>query len=131
MSSVSRLTHPRACCDNHSAPGGFIQYVLYQLTGTGFVPETMDALVEGTAQAIGRAYANLQPGKLRLSQGMLWEANINRSPTSYLLNPIEDSCGLICVTLEMPLIPIPLRYILIHNCLTSEEYPLGLGFFTY
>lgn len=73
-----------------SAPGGFIQYVLYQLTGTGFVEETMHALVEGTSQAIVCAYRNIQPGHLRVSEGMLWEANINRSPTSYLLNPVEE-----------------------------------------
>lgn len=74
----------------HSAPGGFIQYVLYQLTGTGFVQETMDTLVEGTAQAILRAYQNLRPGRLRMSEGLLFGANINRSPTSYLLNPAEE-----------------------------------------
>ena len=74
----------------YSAPGGFIQYVLYQLTGTGFVQETMDALVEGTAQAILRAYQNLRPGKLRMSEGLLFDTNINRSPTSYLLNPAEE-----------------------------------------
>lgn len=74
----------------HSAPGGFIQYALYQLSGTGFVEETMSALVEGTAQSILRAYQNLRPGKLHLSEGLLFDANINRSPTSYILNPEEE-----------------------------------------
>eukprot|EP00977_Amphora_coffeiformis_P015740 scaffold4707_cov164-Amphora_coffeaeformis.AAC.14 len=50
----------------------------------------MDALVEGTAQAILRAYQSLKPGKLRLSEGLLFDANLNRSPTSYLLNPVEE-----------------------------------------
>ena len=50
----------------------------------------MDALVEGTAQAILRAYQSLKPGKLRLSEGLLLNANLNRSPTSYLLNPVEE-----------------------------------------
>jgi len=73
-----------------SAPGGFIQYVLYQLTGAGFVKETMDALVEGTARAILRAHRTIRRGRLRLSEGPLLDANINRSPTSYLLNPIDE-----------------------------------------
>jgi neutral ceramidase len=74
----------------HSAPGGYLQYVLYQLTGTGFVQETMDALVEGTAQALLQAFEKLQPGRLSLSQGQLRNASINRSPTSYLLNPLAE-----------------------------------------
>lgn len=38
----------------HSAPGGFIQYTLYQITSMGFSEEAMNAYVEGVAQAILR-----------------------------------------------------------------------------
>lgn len=74
----------------HSAPAGFIQYALYQVTSFGFSEEVMDAYVEGVAQAVRRAYENLQPGSVRAAEGLLWGANINRSPTSYLLNPEEE-----------------------------------------
>jgi len=70
----------------HSAPAGFIQYALYQITSLGFSEEVMQAYVEGIAQALFRAYANLQPGSMQLAEGMLWNANINRSPSSYVLN---------------------------------------------
>jgi len=71
----------------HSGPGGYEQYVLYQLTSLGFVKETFDAWVDGISQAIINAHNNRVPGKVMLSQGKLYDSNINRSPTSYLLNP--------------------------------------------
>ena len=38
----------------HSAPAGFLQYTLYQVTSLGFSEETMGAFVEGIAQSILR-----------------------------------------------------------------------------
>nr|KAG5704893.1 hypothetical protein BaRGS_003876 [Batillaria attramentaria] len=49
----------------HSGPGGFHQYLLYDITSLGFVKESFDALVAGIVE----------------------DSNINRSPTAYLLNP--------------------------------------------
>jgi hypothetical protein len=74
----------------HSAPGGFHQYALYQITSLGFVHETMDAFVEGIAQSITKAYQHLQLGSIQAARGKLWNANINRSPSAYLLNPTEE-----------------------------------------
>lgn len=74
----------------HSGPAGFLQYVLYQITSLGYVKETFDAWVDGISQAIIMAHKNLKPGKVLLSQGDLYESNINRSPTSYLLNPQSE-----------------------------------------
>ena len=78
----------------HSAPGGFLQYTLYQITSLGFSKETMDTYVEGVAQALLRAYNNLNVGTVRMTKdtflGPEYIANINRSPTSYLLNPEEE-----------------------------------------
>ena len=71
----------------HSAPGGFIQYALYQITSLGFSTEVMDAYVEGISQSILRAFSNLEKGTISMGQDFLFNANINRSPTSYLLNP--------------------------------------------
>ena len=39
---------------------------------------------------MNRAYKNLERGSIGSASDMLYEANINRSPTSYLLNPGEE-----------------------------------------
>jgi len=74
----------------HSGPAGFLQYTIYQITSWGFVPETFDAFVEGIVESIVMAYKNMKPGKIFLAEGELEDSNINRSPTSYLLNPEEE-----------------------------------------
>lgn len=74
----------------HSGPAGFLQYVLYQVTSLGFVQETFDAWVKGIASSVVSAYKNMQDGSIRFAQGDLYDANINRSPTSYLRNPEEE-----------------------------------------
>jgi neutral ceramidase len=60
----------------------------------GFSKETMETYVEGVAQALLRAYNSLDVGTIRLSKdtflGPQHVANINRSPTSYLLNPQDE-----------------------------------------
>ena len=72
----------------HSGPGGYLQYVLYQATSLGFVRETFDAWVTGITNAIVMAHRQLQ--KVYVAQGELYGANINRSPSSYLLNTQEE-----------------------------------------
>jgi neutral ceramidase len=74
----------------HSAPAGFLQYTLFQITSLGFSEEVVGAYVEGIVQAILLAHENLQPGSIRVAQDVLMDANINRSPTSYLLNPEDE-----------------------------------------
>lgn len=74
----------------HSAPGGFLQYALFQLTSLGYSHETMEAYVEGVTQALLRAYRSLQPGSIEVAQDLLTDASVNRSPSSYLLNPPEE-----------------------------------------
>jgi neutral ceramidase len=71
----------------HSTPAGYLQYALYQITSWGLVEQVVDAYAEGIAQALKRAYDNLQPGHIHIAQDLLFNASINRSPTSYLLNP--------------------------------------------
>ena len=71
----------------HSAPAGFLQYALFQITSLGYSSETMHAYVEGVAQALAAATRHLQPGTLELAEGDLVGANINRSPSSYQRNP--------------------------------------------
>jgi len=40
----------------HSAPGGFLQCALYQITSLGFSLETLDMLVEGVSNSLLHAY---------------------------------------------------------------------------
>lgn len=74
----------------HSGPAGFLQYVLYQVTSLGYVQETLDAWVNGISSAVIAAHKDLQTSRIMVNQGMLYGSNINRSPTSYLLNPEDE-----------------------------------------
>ena len=75
---------------SHSGPGGYLAYILYQSTSWGFVQETYDAWVEGIFSAIVLAHDNMQDANIQLASGQLLDSNINRSPSSYLLNPQEE-----------------------------------------
>lgn len=73
---------------SHSGPGGYLQYVLYQSTSLGYVDETFQSIVNGITQSIIMANDNIvEDATLTISTGTLQDANINRSPTSYLENP--------------------------------------------
>ena len=76
---------------SHSGPGGYLAYVLYQTTSLGFVEETFNAWTTGICESIVKAYESRQPANILISEGNIGDdANINRSPTSYLLNPEEE-----------------------------------------
>ena len=76
---------------SHSGPAGFLQYVLYQVSSEGYVKETADTFVESISQAIVKAHNNLDEGSIEYTTGnQLLDANINRSPYSYLQNPEEE-----------------------------------------
>ncbi|CAG0890551.1 unnamed protein product [Darwinula stevensoni] len=74
----------------HSGPAGFLQYLLFQITSLGFSEETYNANVDGIVNSIRAAHGNLQPGNVYYNEGELLEANVNRSPISYLNNPPEE-----------------------------------------
>ncbi|EFJ12355.1 hypothetical protein SELMODRAFT_269142 [Selaginella moellendorffii] len=74
----------------HSGPGGYLQYVLYIVTSIGFVKQSFNALVDGIFSSIVQAHENLRPGSILLNEGELLDANINRSPSAYLNNPVEE-----------------------------------------
>lgn len=74
----------------HSGPGGYLQYVLYDITSLGFVKQSWEAVVSGIVESIRRAHANIKPGRLRINSGDLLDANANRSPTAYLHNPEDE-----------------------------------------
>lgn len=74
----------------HSGPGGFHQYILFDITSLGFVNETFMALKDGIVKSIERAHGNIQPANIYVNYGELEDSNINRSPSAYLNNPKEE-----------------------------------------
>lgn len=64
--------------------------MLYNIPSSGFVSQTLEALVDGIVLSIDRATNNLKRGRIYYNQGELLDASINRSPTSYDNNPAEE-----------------------------------------
>lgn len=75
---------------SHSGPGAWLNYLLPQITSKGFSKESYNAIVRGSVIAIRRAHANLVPGRLKLGQRDIPDANINRSPYAYQRNPKQE-----------------------------------------
>ncbi|KAJ2950252.1 hypothetical protein O0L34_g11614 [Tuta absoluta] len=75
---------------SHSTPGGFLMDFLFDLPILGFVRETYNAYIAGIYRSIVIAHYKLTPAKMMYGETELLEANINRSPTSYLRNPPEE-----------------------------------------
>jgi neutral ceramidase len=74
----------------HSAPGGYSNYGLYNMSIPGFVPEVYTKIVDGIVDAILEAEKNLQPAELKISTGTFdpnLEVAFNRSVFAYNLNP--------------------------------------------
>jgi neutral ceramidase len=74
----------------HSGPGGFSEYTLWNLTTLGFERSTYDALVGGIMRAIESADANLAPGTVKIAEGTLAGANVNRSLSAFQRDPAAD-----------------------------------------
>jgi neutral ceramidase len=75
---------------SHSTPGGFLMDLMLDIPCLGFVQESFDSLVDGITQSIINAHESMVEGKIFLTSGTLLDANINRSPASYLYNPEEE-----------------------------------------
>lgn len=75
---------------NHSGPGGYSHYPLYNVTTLGFRPKTFEAIVSGIVTAIERADADLAPGSVRVNQGELFGANVNRALMAFERNPAAE-----------------------------------------
>nr|XP_002121814.1 putative neutral ceramidase C isoform X1 [Ciona intestinalis] len=74
----------------HSGPAGFFQFLLFEITSLGHVEQSTTAFVDGITESIELANSRLELGKIRIGSGLVNEGNINRSPTSYLLNPESE-----------------------------------------
>ncbi len=73
-----------------SGPGGYLQYVLFDLTTRGFQSENFDVIVDGIVRSIVRAHNNVADGRMHFSSSTLFNSSINRSPSAYLNNPAEE-----------------------------------------
>mmetsp|Transcript_1911 Transcript_1911/g.3344 ORF Transcript_1911/g.3344 Transcript_1911/m.3344 type:complete len:677 (+) Transcript_1911:373-2403(+) len=75
----------------HSAPAGFLQHLLYQVTSFGFVSQSFDAMVNGIVQAVVLANNDAKAHRrILVGSGNVENANINRSPTAYNANPAGE-----------------------------------------
>ncbi|XP_063536050.1 neutral ceramidase [Cydia strobilella] len=74
----------------HSTPGGFLMDFLFDLPILGFVKETYVSYIAGIFKSIVMAHNTLTPARMEYGEAELLDANINRSPTSYLRNPPEE-----------------------------------------
>ncbi|KIY52549.1 Neutral/alkaline nonlysosomal ceramidase [Fistulina hepatica ATCC 64428] len=74
----------------HSGVAGYPENVLLQVTSLGYVPQTAEAIVNGTILAAQRAHNSLAEGSLSLGNTTIVDGNINRSPSAYLANPLEE-----------------------------------------
>ncbi|KAB8219529.1 Neutral/alkaline nonlysosomal ceramidase [Aspergillus novoparasiticus] len=74
----------------HSGPGGWMNYLLPQIATLGFDKQTYTAIVDGALLSIQRAYDSLAPSTISVGTINIEDANINRSPYSYLANPAAE-----------------------------------------
>jgi len=74
----------------HAAPGGFHHHIDAGPLGGGFYRQCFDALVEGIAESITSADADLKPGKILFANGDIDGAGVNRSRVAYMNNPAEE-----------------------------------------
>jgi neutral ceramidase len=74
----------------HSGPGGYGEDILYNLTTFGFRQKTYDALVDGIVRAIDNADADLAPGTVKIAEGTLAGANVNRSLSAFQKDPAAE-----------------------------------------
>ena len=74
----------------HSGPGGFSEYMLWNLTTLGFEAPVFEAIVSGIVRAVDTADARLAPGTVKIAEGALTGANVNRSIEPFANNPAAD-----------------------------------------
>lgn len=75
---------------SHSGPGGWLNYLLPQITSLGFLKQSYQAIVDGALLSIQRAHQSLGPGYLSFGSIEVDDANVNRSPYAYLANPESE-----------------------------------------
>ncbi|XP_037015763.2 neutral ceramidase isoform X1 [Artibeus jamaicensis] len=74
----------------HSAPAGYFQYTVFVIASEGFSNRTFEYMVTGILKSIEIAHTNMKPGKIFINKGNVDGTQINRSPYSYLQNPLSE-----------------------------------------
>ncbi|XP_066100270.1 neutral ceramidase isoform X1 [Saccopteryx bilineata] len=74
----------------HSAPAGYFQYTVFVIASEGFSNRTFEYMVTGIVKSIEMAHRHMKPGKLFINKGNVDGVQINRSPFSYLQNPLSE-----------------------------------------
>ncbi|KAM8775017.1 neutral ceramidase isoform 2-T2 [Rhynchonycteris naso] len=74
----------------HSAPAGYFQYTVFVIASEGFSNRTFEYMVTGIMKSIEMAHKRMKPGKLFINKGNVDGVQINRSPYSYLQNPLSE-----------------------------------------
>ncbi|ETE59986.1 putative neutral ceramidase C, partial [Ophiophagus hannah] len=74
----------------HSGPGGYVQYTLLMLSSGGLIKPTLNAIVNGIVKSIDMAHQNMVQGHIFIGTGLVENSQINRSPLSYLQNPVSE-----------------------------------------
>ncbi|XP_036192638.1 neutral ceramidase isoform X4 [Myotis myotis] len=74
----------------HSAPAGYFQYTVFVIASEGFSNRTFNYMVTGIMKSIEIAHKNMKPGKIFMNKGNVDGTQINRSPYSYLQNPLAE-----------------------------------------
>jgi neutral ceramidase len=78
----------------HSGPAGFMNHLLFQVTSLGFQHATYEAYSQAVYTAVKKAFVNSKTNGensvIKMNVGALSNANINRSPTAYLHNPLKE-----------------------------------------
>ena len=77
----------------HAGPGGYSEYLLYNLTISGFDQGVFDTIVNGICDAIANAVARTQPGRLYATAADLPDVGANRSFAAYQRNPEYQAGG--------------------------------------
>ncbi|KAG9228218.1 neutral/alkaline nonlysosomal ceramidase-like protein [Amylocarpus encephaloides] len=75
---------------SHAGPGGWLNYLLPQITSLGFSQQSYQAIVDGSVLSIKRAHDSLTAGHLSFADTTVADANINRSLWAYLANPASE-----------------------------------------
>jgi neutral ceramidase len=78
------------CTHTHCGPGGYSHHFTYNATTGGFRPKTFAAIVDGIVESVEAADADLAPTELSLAFGEVHDASVNRSPTSFDLDPADE-----------------------------------------
>lgn len=94
-----------AATHTHAGPGGYSHHALMNFTSFGFVKESYDAIVQGITAAIVQAHDRASPGSLRVANGDVMNASVNRSTPAFRRNP--DQAGelnrlMTTVTIDRP-----------------------------